>query len=154
MKWKSLPFPNSNYPFSGFSNPTYEHDLFLNNYTNNSGTYLTRAENNPLDRIPVCIAYSSDLPSAYLDTRFSDPKEEVAYTIGCAKAENIKRGIIYTNTITMAKGDVNNDKLKLTAQRGHRAPSWCYTTWCSFGDENQTILAAWQDAPKTYNWTK
>ena len=147
MKWTDV---------SGFStNSTYEHDFFLNNYSASSlpGTYLSRSENSQGQ--PSAIIWISDLPAYYLDTRFADPSGEVAYTIGSASAININANVWYFTRIVLNQGDASYDNAKLVSQLGHRAPSSCYTTWCSFGDANATILSAWTlGVPGGLSWQK
>jgi hypothetical protein len=141
---------------SGFGpNSTYEHDFFLNNY--DGKTYLSRAQG--LNGIPTVIYWGSNLPRAYLDTRFSDPAEEVAYVIGCADGDAIQANTWYWSQIRTAKGDANTDKAKLFGQLGHRSPSWCYTTWCVFADQTEPIVGSWSNpwaisVPVDLRWTR
>lgn len=155
MQW-NLP----TYPSNAGWNATYEHDFFLYNY-NNDGTYLTSAATPYPGCFPQANYASTSWPAAtspYLDTRFNwggCEKNEVAYTIGAAQANAVSKGVMYYTYIRLPKGTVNNDKFKLQAQLGHRSPSWCYTTWCSFSDSIVNLIPAWSDkVPGTQNWTK
>ncbi|MCA1633837.1 MAG: hypothetical protein LC802_08990 [Acidobacteria bacterium] len=141
MKWSNV---------SGFGpNSTYEHDFFLKNSAGTvrgPGTYLDRSETR-IDRIPIVAYATSNLPRAYLDSRFKDGTDEIAFTIGCAKASDIKVGETYTSYIRTKDGDASQDDGKLQAQLGHRTPSWCYDTLCSFEDEQVSrvvIVPAWE----------
>lgn len=141
---------------SGFgSNSTYEHDFFLNNY--DGKTYLSRAQG--ANGIPTVTYWGSNLPRAYLDTRFGDPAGEVAYVIGCADGDAIQANTWYWSQIRTAKGDANTDKAKLFGQLGHRLPSWCYTTWCVFPDQTEPIVGSWSNpwaisVPVDLWWTR
>jgi len=137
---------------TGFpANSTYEHDFFLNNY--DGKTYLDSAETS--GSYPKFQYASSDLPRAYLDTRFADNRNELAYTIGSADAKAIQKNRWYYTYIRTANGNVTIDGGKLQAQLGHRSPSYCYSTWCSFGDQIERIIAAWQvPVPGSKYWTK
>jgi hypothetical protein len=135
---------NNNWPFTRWH--TYEHDFFLNNYSNNRGTYLSREVNR--FGFPVC-SWSSNFPSAYLDTRFFDENDwdyddpEVAYTIGCGNAFAIRGNKSYFTYMRVAKGDVNYDKGKLNAQDGTQIPVNCTSVWCSFSTQNEKLVSAW-----------
>lgn len=129
---------------SGFAvSDTYEPDFFLYNYDGTNGTsYLDKRETS--GSFPVTTYASSDLPRAYLDTRAMDPtnsrgeRNELTYTIGSANADAITTGYTYLTYIRTAKGQASTDKGKLQSQRGYRSLLWCYTTWCSFGYENDS----------------
>lgn len=138
--WQKLHWDDA----SGFAvSDTYEPDFFLYNYDGTNGkNYLDKRETS--GSFPVMAYASSDLPSAYLDTRAMDPtnslgeRNELAYTIGSSNADTITTGYTYITYIRTAKGQASTDKGKLQSQRGYRSPSWCYTTWCSFGYENDS----------------
>ncbi len=139
----------NNNPFSRWY--TYEHDFFLNNYSDNRGTYFSRAQNS--QGFPIC-TWTTNLPSPYLDTRFGDAPGEVAYTIGCGDAYKIDEREWYTSTIRVMKGDVNTDKGKLTAQLGTQIPVGCTSSWCSFAVTNVKLIKAWDiKLPGTKYWT-
>lgn len=127
---------------SGFgSNSTYEHDFYLYNY--DGKTYLSRAQ--WPNGIPKVTYWGSNLPRAYLDTRFSDPAEEVAYVIGCADGDAIQANTWYWSQIRTKPGDASVDKAKLFGQVGHRSPSRCYSTWCVFADQTEPIVGSWSN---------
>jgi len=128
---------------------TFELDVVLNNYEASPlgpGTYLDRAER--WDQTPRTQSWKSELPASYLDTRFADIDEEVAYTIGSGDAASIEPGILYTSLIVLRAGDADVDSAKVVAHRGEQRPAGCTSTWCSFGldeaDANVTIVPAWE----------
>lgn len=46
---------------------------------------------------------------------------------------------------------LNESVVRIKGQRGHRAPSWCYSTWCIYADattESMCVLSA----PQYQNW--
>jgi len=130
---------------------TYEHDFFLNNYSNNRGTYFSRAQNS--HGFPTC-TWFTNLPSPYLDTRYGDDLEEIAYTIASGNAYQIDEREWYTSTIRIKKGDVNRDVGKLTAQLGTQIPIGCTSSWCSFAVANVRLVTAWNvDLPGTDWWS-
>lgn len=151
MKWNSLVFS---------WNATYEHDFFLYNY-NNDGTYLNPASTPYPGCYPYATYAATNWPGAsapYLDTRFNYggcEHNELAYTIGAAYAIAINANQVYLTYLVTANGNVNQDKFKLQAQLGHRSPSWCYSTWCSFADSILSLVPAWNsNVPGVVNWTK
>ncbi len=143
MRWQ-----NDN-PFTRWY--TYEHDFFLNNYSNDRGTYFSRSQNS--QGFPIC-SWFTNLPSPYLDTRFGDNSNEIAYTIASGDAYKIDEREWYTSTIRVKKGDVNRDVGKLTAQLGTQIPVGCTSSWCSFPVANIRLITAWNiDLPGTDWWS-
>lgn len=157
MRWSNV---------SGFGpNSTYEHDFFLKYLAGpkrpTPGTYLDRSEL-PHDRIPIAYA-TSNLPTYYLDSRHGDGgwiegysvNDEVAFTVGSARASDIKVNTLYTTYISTKKGDADVDDGKLQAQLGHRTLPLCYTTWCSVSDQIVTLVGAWDvPVPGVKNWSR
>ena len=142
---------------TGFSSgSTYEHDFFLNNSPSSSlgpGTYLNR--NQDYSGIPLVTYAVSNLPQPYLDTRFQDPSYIVAYTIGSAYARGILTNSQYYTYILTPNGDANRDNAALVAQLGYRNPSWCYSTWCSFGLQNFNLFNFWSiSVPSGFSWRR
>lgn len=141
---------------SGFgTNSTYEHDFFLYNY--DGKTYLSRGQS--LNGIPQVNYWGSNLPRAYLDTRFGDPAGEVAYVIGCADGDAIQLNTWYWSQIRTAKGDSNTDLAKLFGQLGYRSPSGCYTTWCVFASQTEPVVGSWStpwaiSVPADHWWSR
>jgi len=42
--------------------------------------------------------------------------------------------------------------VRIKGQRGHRVPSWCYSTWCIFADETTSSMCVLH-APEYKSWT-
>jgi hypothetical protein len=155
MQWSNV---------SGFGpNSTYEHDFFLKNSAgvqHPAGTYLDRSE--IPGRIPKVEYYTSNLPTYYLDSRLLDGTlygllgtDEVAFTIGCPRASEIKVNTLYTSYIRTKNGDADVDDGKLQAQLGHRKPSSCYGTGCSYADQTVPLVPAWEvPVPGTKVWSR
>lgn len=154
-------------------NQTYEDDVFLYNYNTEPSwqkTYLSKDTTSWPDCFPVIQYASSNLPSPYLDTRLSltpftcdNTEGEVSYTIGSAKASEIKAGQWYLNYMSTSKGSYSKPYFKVQPQLGERRPSscanawqcqwevrnynWsnepnyqCYTTWCSWAITSQKVV--------------
>lgn len=153
MQWDSIDFSEEQ---------TYEHDFWFYNYDRK--TYL----DNNTTAFPGCwpeFTYASTSWPAeskpYLDTRFGYNQygvpiceiDELAYTIGAAKASELQAHTNYYTYIRTEYGNDSTDKFKLQAQIGHRSPSYCYTTWCSFGDQSYNLVPSWAYVPSTVNWT-
>jgi hypothetical protein len=120
---------------------TYEQDFFLDNYDASPlgpGTYLDRSRK--LDQTPRVKSWQSNLPGAYLDTRFGDGTDEIAYTIGAGQASEIKADVEYDTLIVAADGDADKDSARLSAQLGHQVPAGCTSTWCSLDDGTGSIV--------------
>lgn len=153
MKWDNASFG---------SNQTYEHDFFLYNYDGQA--YLNPGSTSYPGCMPVVNYAATSWPAEakpYLDTRLKEPPsvgcetEEVPYTIGAAQANQLSSSIWYYNYIRTSEGNAETDRFKVQAQLGHRTPSDCYTTWCSFGDEILNLVPAWNDnIPGTLIWSR
>ena len=151
MKWDAVNFSEEQ---------TYEHDVFLYNYDRK--TYLNGDSTSYPGCYPTVTYAATSWPAEskpYLDTRFSmySPTceiNELAYTIGAAKASALQANIKYYTYIRTENGNDLSDKFVLNAQIGHRSPSYCYTTWCSFGDETHALIPKWSSTvPGTQTWT-
>ncbi len=150
MKWDSINFS---------ANQTYEHDVFLYNYDRK--TYLDGGTTSYPGCWPELEYAATSWPAAskpYIDTRFnknmvSCDVNELAYTIGAAQASALQANINYVTYIRTEYGNDSVDKFKLKAQIGHRIPSSCYTTWCSFGDKSFNLVPVWSFAPGDRTWT-
>jgi hypothetical protein len=133
---------------------TYEHDFFLNNY--DGQTYLDSGQD--LWGFPNVTYAASNLPRPYLDTRFSDPEGEKAYTIGSSEASSIQANTSYWyyNYIRTLEGNADTDTGKLQAQLGYRSPSWCYeNTWCSYSIAIENLISAWNiSVPGSQYWVR
>lgn len=150
MTWTSISFS---------SDQTYEHDVFLYNYDRK--TYLNGTTTAYPNCFPTTTYAATNWPSAskpYLDTRLamnlvSCEVDELAYTIGAAQANALQANTNYYTYIRTTDGNDTVDKFKLQAQIGHRLPTSCYTTWCSFGDQSYNLIPAWSNTvPGTQSW--
>lgn len=150
MKWDSNVFAPED---------TYEHDFFLYNY--DGQTYLNGASTPPVDCFPVITYASTTWPAEskpYLDSRYDLEKfrceiDELAYTIGAAKADKIASGVLHYNYIRTSNGNAASSKFKINAQLGYRSADTCYTTWCSWS-ESQVIMVPFRDGvPGSIPWT-
>ena len=151
MKWDSINFTEEQ---------TYEHDVFLYNYDRKS--YLDGDTTSYPGCWPELEYAATSWPAAskpYIDTRFSMymvscDKNELAYTIGAAQASALQANTNYFTYIRTENGNDSSDKFYLKAQIGHRIPDFCYTTWCSFGDESFSLIPAWSTTvPGDKTWT-
>lgn len=105
----------------------YEHDTFFYNYDRSAyGVAPTGA-------------WTSNLPYPYVDTQFADSVNEKAVTIGTANAQALRAGILYYYTTQMVNGLRSLSWYKVSAERGRRVPSSCYSTFCAFGCNTQSI---------------
>lgn len=138
---------------------TYEHDFFLNDYPESTlpGTYLSKAVN--YWGFPLVSYWSSNLPYAYLDTRYLDDfgvqgsNYELAYTIGSGNAHSIHENKWYYTYLRMRKGSANRDNAKLNAQLGTQIPVGSTSVWNSFGVANYLLVYAWNiSLPGTTYW--
>lgn len=152
MKWNAIYFS---------WDQTYEHDVFLYNYDNQ--TYLNSSSSSYPGCYPVTLYAATTWPSAaqpYIDTRLSDnlvscEKDELAFTIGVAQASALQANVNYYTYMRTTSGNASSDKFKLQGQVGHRNPTNCYTTWCSWGDESINLIPAWSyQVPGTQSWTR
>lgn len=150
MEWDSVNFSEEQ---------TYEHDVFLDN--SDGKTYLD-GDTTPYPGCWPELTYAAtSWPAAskpYIDTRFdmnmvSCGTEELAYTIGAAQASALQANVNYYTYIRTESGNDSTDKFKLQGQIGHRIPSSCYSTWCSFGDGHYNIIPSWHYVPGTKSWT-
>jgi hypothetical protein len=141
------------------STQTYEHDFFVYNYDRKS--YFNTSSTPYPDCYPVTDGYAQTTyptdSKPYLDTRFSWSKceiDEVPFTIGVAQASMLVAKKSYWTYFKTSKGNVTSSKFKLQAQRGYRSPTFCYSTWCSNGDQILTLVPAWKEMPGLYSWVK
>jgi hypothetical protein len=149
-------------------NDTYEQDIFMWN-GDNAGrkTYLNKNSSLFPDCMPIVKYATSNLPSAYLDTRLKsdlggvgceDWFDEVSFTIGSAAARGIQSNTWYVNYIETMKGDRDRPAIKISAQFGERRPELCadrsfclgsigfecYTTWCSWPTSPQQEMMSYE----------
>lgn len=154
MKWNAIYFS---------ANQIYEHDVFL--FNGDGKTYLDSRSTSYPGCYPVNAYAVTNFPAAakyYIDTRFSAKRigceiTELAYTLGVAQANALKANVNYYTYMQMAAGNASTDHFKLQAQIGHRTPTSCYSTWCSFGDEYITIVpfpSGVTNVPGSLSWTR
>lgn len=95
--------------------------------------------------------WSSNLPRAYKDTQFGDSIDN--FTIGSSQASDIKTYTRYYTYIGLKPGSALSANVKIKGQKGHRWPSWCYSTWCIFADPGATTSALTDyNAPGNTKW--
>lgn len=78
--------------------------------------------------------WSSNMPRAYLDTRFGDRPDIDNFTIGSAQASSFNTSTAYFAYMTLKAQTSKTAQVRVKGQKGHRTPSWCYSTWCIFAD--------------------
>lgn len=118
------------------SNGTYEHETIVYN----SGFAK-----------PASGGYwASNLPRAYKDTQFKDSTEN--FTVGSAAASSIATYTWYYTYYDLSpeNASVATTDIRINGQRGHRYPSWCYSTWCVWGDESWGLVTF--RAPAGLSW--
>jgi len=82
--------------------------------------------------------WSSNLPSAYYDTPFSDSIDN--FTVGSAQASSLSTYTQYYTYMSLRAGSSSSATVRIKGQKGHRYPSWCYSTWCIFADATTSSL--------------
>lgn len=147
-------------------NDGYEHDFKLNNYSESTrpGTYFsTETSGTGAFAFPKVEYWSTNWPFAsrpYLDNRFLDSRygkapKEVGYTIGMLYADEISSRKDYYTYIRIKKGDANTDNAKLVAVKteGRYSGGRCFTQWCMFEYDSQSIYRAWNlNIPAGRRW--
>jgi hypothetical protein len=105
--------------------------------------------------------WSSNLPNAYHDYDFTDKKgvdgisPVFIATVGTATASGLKIHTVYYTYIGLEPGTIDRTEVKIRGQRGHRSPSFCYSSWCVYADQTTfpgsltTFTAPWT----TVFWT-
>jgi hypothetical protein len=152
MKWNAITFA---------PNQTYEHDFFLNN--SDRKTYLNGMSTARPKCLPSVMYVATTWPTTakpYLDTRLAEnlvscEVDELAYTIGAAQANALRPNNTYLNQIRTTAGNASIDSFFLQGQIGHRNPSFCFTTWCSWADGIKYLVSPWNSKiPGVVTWTK
>ena len=143
FKWNG----NGGSPYT-LSCRTYEHSIVLNDYNNNSGTFLTKSASTW--GFPTNGVFGSNLPDPYLDTRFlnsigngsiqilAGSPHEIDYTIGTYTATNIQKGTDYYVAFQMEPGSTNTDIAKITGQTGRRF-AMVKNPFFVFGSESEKL---------------
>lgn len=83
--------------------------------------------------------WCSNLPNAYYDTPFMDSMDN--FTIGSSKASSLETEKQYYTNMSLKKGTVDSALVRIKGQKGHRTPSFCYSTWCIFSDATTGSMA-------------
>ncbi len=114
------------------SNSTYEHEtqVYNVNFANYAGYW------------------SSNMPSAYYDTPFADTIDN--FTVGTSTASSLQTYTQYYTYMTLSAGS-GSATVRIKGQKGHRTPSWCYSTWCIFADATTGTMAL-HTAPSGMSW--
>ena len=112
---------------------TYEHETQV--YNNDFSDYAG--------------SWSSNMPSAYYDTPFSDKIDN--FTIGTFDAALLKINTQYYTFMSLSAGSASNAVVRIKGQKGHRFPSSCYSTWCVFPDATTSSMIAFT-APNAVGW--
>lgn len=127
-------------------NITYEHEAVLNNY--DGLNYF------PPSSVATPRAVGSNLPRKYWDVRVFDSGNELNFAMGSADARRLVAGTQYWTYIRSKPGNASSDTAKISAQRGHRWPSFCYSTWCIYPDATNHVVPAWAfSVPGNYWWS-
>ena len=93
--------------------------------------------------------WSSNLPRAYRDTQFLDTIDN--FTVGSAQASSIQTNSQYFTYIGLHAGSASSATVRIKGQKGHRWPSWCYSTWCIFADATTSSMSTFM-APGGMSW--
>lgn len=112
---------------------TYEHEtqVYDKNFANYAGYW------------------SSNMPSAYYDTPFSDSIDN--FTIGTFTGASLQTYTQYYTYMSLSAGSASSATVRIKGQKGHRSPSWCYSTWCVFPDATTGSMATFT-APAGMSW--
>lgn len=118
------------------NNETLEVDVVFYNY---DGTAW--AINWPCSLCYYGVNWDSNQPRAYADTQMDDSYNERPFSVGSADATQFVKGRWYYFYIYDVRGASSGPtKTKLQAQRGHRWPSTCYSTYCVYAEDTVTIV--------------
>lgn len=94
--------------------------------------------------------WSSNMPSAYYDTPFSDSIDN--FTIGTFTGASLQTYTQYYTYMSLTAGSASTATVRIKGQKGHRSPSWCYSTWCVFADATTGTMALHNPAPSGMSW--
>lgn len=116
------------------SNTTYEHEtqIYNRNFANYGGYW------------------SSNLPTPYYDTPFSDSIDN--FTVGTPRANLIARNTQYYTSMSLTPQSITTALVRIKGQKGRRIPSFCYSTWCVFPVATTAGSMAVHTAPSSINW--
>lgn len=152
MKWN-----NSNV-FA--SDQGYEQEISLYKYNDAISDFGKLYMSDATSSSPLCSATvswtTSNLPSAYLDTRLDQNGQcdnstgEPSFTIGSGSAKDIKPNVVYINNYETAKGLNSKPIFKVASQLGRQIPVGCLNEWCLF-DLNRIILINFSETKNITN---
>ncbi len=120
------------------STRTYEHEVQVYNraYTSYAGYW------------------SSNLPSAYLDTEFGDNNGNNIrlLTVGSAQASSLATYSQYYTYMSLSPGLATSADVRVKGQIGHRYPTTCYSTWCVWGDATTSSMTVFTAPNNGISW--
>ncbi|MFW0871271.1 MAG: hypothetical protein ACKKL4_02350 [Patescibacteria group bacterium] len=93
--------------------------------------------------------WSSNMPNAYKDTQFLDDIDN--FTVGTFTASSLSTYYQYYTYMALEHETANSATVRIKGQKGHRYPSWCYSTWCVFADATTGSMAVFT-APAGMSW--
>jgi len=142
-------------PYAGGSdvNQSYTYQTFYFNNISSYGSADTyEHETQVYDKNFANYAgyWSSNMPSAYYDTPFSDSIDN--FTIGTFTGASLQTYTQYYTYMSLSAGSASSATVRIKGQKGHRYPSWCYSTWCVFADATTESMATFT-APTGLSWT-
>jgi hypothetical protein len=134
--------------FGGIFN-AYEHDFFTNN--DDDKYYFTKAET--YLSFPKTEYWASTLPNPYLDSRYGDNRDELAYTIGSCSMNQISLYHWYNTYMELKPGNYSTDTGKLQAQLQCVGPV-CYSLDITAAS-TINLISAWNiSIPGFKNWSR
>lgn len=112
---------------------TYEHEtqVYDKNFANYAGYW------------------SSNMPNAYYDTPFLDIIDN--FTVGTFTGASLQTYVQYYTYMSLSAGSASTATVRIKGQKGHRSPSWCYSTWCVYPDATTLSMATFT-APAGMSW--
>lgn len=141
-------------PYAGSSDVqqayTYQ-TFYFNNVSNFGSTNTYEHETQVYDKnfADYDGYWSSNMPSAYYDTPFLDSIDN--FTIGTPTAASLRTYTRYYAYMSLRAGSASTATVRAKGQKGHRNPSWCYSTWCVWPDATTLSLATFT-APAGMSW--
>ncbi|PSO44075.1 MAG: hypothetical protein BRC23_02105 [Parcubacteria group bacterium SW_4_49_11] len=142
-------------PYTGFSlvnrEETYQTFYFNNQVFDGDDTYEHETIVYEIDFANYDGYWSSNLPNAYYDTPFSDTYD--IFAVGSSTASSLVTHTEYYTYMSLAPQSQPIVQVDIKGQKGHRIPSWCYSTWCIFADDTTGALSRNFNAPYQGSWT-
>jgi len=93
--------------------------------------------------------WSSNMPNAYKDTQFLDNIDN--FTVGTFTGASLQTYTQYYTYMSLSAGSASSATVRIKGQKGHRSPSWCYSTWCVYPDATTQSMATFT-APGGMSW--